>query len=94
MAGAGLFLLQLMLPTAAGSAGWFALALQAGRSLPAAASVSHHNHSENPSWGTVHLPLLPVHGGEWEEAQLPSRCEVLQMLMLEAFAHLLPLPTS
>lgn len=33
----------------------------------------------------------PVRGGEWEEAQLPSHCEVLQMLVAGA---LLPLASS
>lgn len=77
---------------AGGTGGPFALALQAGRSLPGAGSVSHRDLSENPCSGIFNPS--PVHGGEWEEAQLPSHCEVLQMLVLEPFSHPLPLPTS
>lgn len=35
-----------------------------------------------------------VYGGEWEEAQLHSPHEVLQMLVPEPFSRLLPLPTT
>lgn len=66
--------------------------LQAGRSLPGAGGVSHHDLSENPCSGIFNPS--PLCGGEWEEAQLPSHCEVLQMLVLEPFSCPLPLPTS
>lgn len=88
----GLFLLWLMsLLLHAGPRGGLPR-LQAGRSLPGAGSGSHHDLSENPCSGIFNSS--PVLGGEWEEAQLPSRCEVLQMLMLEPFSRPFPLPTS
>lgn len=86
----GLFLLWLM--SLLLHAGRFALALQAGRSLPGAGSVSHHDLSKKPCSGIFKPP--PVRGGEWEEAQLLSHHEVLQMLVLEFFSRPLPLPTS
>lgn len=72
--------------------GQFVLPLQAGRSLPGADNVSHHDLSKNPCSGIFNPS--PFCGGEWEEAQLSSHCEVLQMLVLQPFSHSLPLPTS
>lgn len=88
----GLFLLWLMsLLLHAGPQGG-SPRLQAGRSLPGAGSISHHDLNENPCSWIFNSSL--VLGGEWEEAQLRSHCEVLQMLVLEPFSRPFPLPTS
>lgn len=70
---------------AGGTAGRFALA---GRRLEQAAFLTMTS-AKIPAQGFFNP--CPVRGGEREEAQLPSHCEVLQMLVAGA---LLPLASS
>lgn len=69
----GLFLLWLM--SLLSHAGRFALVLQAGRSLPGAGSVSHHDLSKKPCSGIFKPPPRSVEGsGRKRSSFLTMRC--------------------